>query len=182
MSVATAAADRSRMMPSRRAFLTGVLGGRAGASASSYRQIPAERIASLREIALRWETRLPQGAVPELRAGAACVGHGVCASVCPTGALRSYEDSGVTGIEFVAGECFACGACVVVCPEQALGLEARGAGKVPARVERVTHHALRMCAHCDDAFAARGEHELCPACRKDVELFTTGFSARSDQT
>ena len=170
------------MMPARRAFLSGLFRGARTDPKLQARRIPAARIALLKDIASRWEPRLALGVVPVLRAADACVGHGVCASVCPTGALRRFEEPGLTGIEFDAGECFACGACVVVCPEEALSLDSRSAGAASARPARITHHALRTCARCDDEFTARGENELCPACRKDVGLFTTGFSARSDET
>jgi len=169
-------------MPARRAFLAGVLGDALSDPNPQFRRIPAERIALLREIALRWEQRLPAGAIPELRAGDACAGHGVCASVCPTGALRRFYEPGLAGLEFDAAECFACGACIVVCPEKALRLEARGAGRPPPKPERITRHALRVCGRCEDEFTGPGEHELCPACRKDIALFTTAFPARSDGT
>lgn len=165
----------------RRAFLAGLV-GHPGSDPGVRGRIPAERIALLKEIALRWERRLPEGAIPELRASSSCIGHGVCASVCPTGALRSFERPGVQGLEFDAEPCFACGACVVVCPEQALSLEARRAGGSSAKVERLTHHVLRMCARCDNEFSAPGDGELCPSCRKDAGLFTHGFSARSGAT
>jgi ferredoxin len=168
------------MMPARRAFLGRLLGDLPSDAQPQLPRIPAERIALLKEIALRWEYRLPQGAIPRLRATERCAGHGICASVCPTGALRAFEAEAFQGLEFDAADCFACGACVVVCPEGALRLDAGTPGEAPAGRERITRHALRTCARCDDEFAARGEDELCPACRKDVELFTHGFSARSD--
>ena len=163
-------------MPARRAFLRGSLAGLNPRLA----RIPAERIALLKEIAQRWERRLPEGAVPALRATDACANHGICAAACPTGALRRFHRPGRAGLAFDAAECFACGACVVVCPEEALQLDARNSA--PSTSEQITSHALRICARCDDEFPARGEDELCPACRKDVGLFTTGFSARSDET
>ena len=163
------------MLPARRAFLASLLGDPGSDPEAKARRIPAERIALLKEIAQRWEHRLPEGAVPALRAGDACIGHAVCASVCPTGSLRTFEATAVQGLEFDASACFACGACVVVCPEQALRLEPQAPGAGRAKVERLTHHALRMCARCDDEFPGRGSDELCPSCRKDVDLFTHGF-------
>lgn len=171
-------------IPGRRAFLAGLLGESRSDADCRAPRIPAERIALLRDIALRWEHRLPEGAVPELRASDACAGHGVCATVCPTGALRGFEAPGVRGLEFDAAACFACGACVVVCPEKALRLEARDAA--PAGVERLTRHTLRTCVRCDDEFTASGADELCPACSKNVVLFTALFAdrltARSEET
>jgi hypothetical protein len=45
---------------------------------------------------------------------------------------------------------------------------------------RITRRALRICARCDDEFAARGDGDLCPACRKYIGLFVSGFSGRSE--
>jgi ferredoxin len=136
-------------------------------------RILPERIPLLKDIALRWEHQLPEGAIPWLSVSEDCLDHGICASVCPTGALRRYEEPGLQGLQFDASECFACGACVVVCPERAMSLEARESA--PESIERISRHELRACARCDDEFAARGDDELCPACRKDVALFKTGF-------
>ena len=163
----------------RRALLGRLLGDAAPGFSVGRGPLPAARIALVREIAARSGSALPAGAVPEVFASDACVGHGVCTSVCPTGALRRFDEPGFAGIEFEAAECLACGACVVVCPEEALSLEA--STSAPGKVERITNHALRMCARCDDEFTARGDEDLCPACRKDIGLFTTGFSARSDE-
>ena len=132
--------------PARRAFLGRFFGDPQSFPSSAPHPIPAERIALLKEIALRWEHQLPERAVPALRAGDACVGHGICASVCPTGALRAVATPGTRGLEFTARDCFACGACVVVCPEQAMRLEGRDSA--PATTERIIHHDSRMCARC----------------------------------
>jgi len=180
------ASPSTPVIPGRRAFLAGLLGESPSDADCRLPRIPAERIALLRDIVLRWEHRLPEGAVPELRASDACAGHGVCATVCPTGALRGFEAPGVRGLDFDAAACFACGACVVVCPEEALRLEARSPAAAPAGVERLTQHRLRICVRCDDEFTAHGEDELCPACRKGAALFTALFAnrltARSEET
>ncbi len=173
MRTANASPRAAPQVPARRAFLARFLQEPVFESHRCRSRLSAERIALLRDIALRWEQRLPQGAVPELRVSGDCLDHGICASVCPTGALRRYEEPGAQGLEFDAAECFACGACVVVCPERAMSLEARDCA--PPSMERISRHELRACTRCDDEFAARHGEELCPACRKDVALFKTGF-------
>jgi Fe-S-cluster-containing hydrogenase component 2 len=110
------------------------------------------------------------------------MGHGVCAAVCPTGALGRYTAPGFRGIDFDAASCIACGVCVVVCPEQALTLE-RQPGEHPARGrERISRHGVRACARCDNEYRDDGTQDICPNCRKDVALFTHGFQPRSEQS
>lgn len=180
-SMCAARASQSRgpgINPARRAFLTGSVSGLNPRAAC----LPAKRIALLKQIALRWEHGLPAGKNPELRATDACLGHGVCASVCPTGALRLFEESGFRGLEFDSVGCFACGACVAVCPEQALRLEPRHPGLPQPVPEHITRHALAVCSRCDAEFKASANEEFCPVCRKEVGLFTHGFSARSNES
>jgi Fe-S-cluster-containing dehydrogenase component len=164
----------------RRVFFNRLLGIRKEGQGAGIRERPsAEQIALIREVAARWQAKLPPGTVPELQVGEACLHHRVCVAVCPTQALRPYAGNGHAGLDFDAAACIACGVCALVCPENALTLRAVPAA--PARAPRpVSRHATRACQRCDNEFAARGEEELCPACRKDVQLFTTGFSARSN--
>lgn len=168
--------------PERRAFFRAVLRTSLPGPADSRRPLPADRIALLRQVAARWEGRLAPGAIPEIQVSDACADHGVCAAVCPTGALRRYAGEGYAGLEFEPAACIACGVCAVVCPQNALAIRAREAANGSAGAARqVSRHSQRSCARCDEEFAAHGEDELCPACRKDVGLLTSGFSARSDE-
>jgi len=57
----------------------------------------------------------PLGIV-EVEAGV-CVGCGVCARACPTGALRREEQDDRITLTFDAMTCVACGRCVLHCPE-----------------------------------------------------------------
>jgi Fe-S-cluster-containing hydrogenase component 2 len=107
----------------------------------------------------------------------------MCVAVCPTAALREYAGDGHAGLEFDAAACIACGVCAMVCPDNALAIRAlAGSEGASGTATRISRHEQRSCARCDDEFAAREEDEFCPACRKDVGLFTHGFSARSDET
>jgi ferredoxin len=166
--------------PERRAFLRTILGVPHGGNVP--RRLPAERIALLRQLAARWDGKLAPGAVPDIQVSESCAQHGVCAAVCPTNALRPYAAEKYAGLEFNPGACIACGVCVLVCPEGALALRplspAHKSASVPHMISR---HAQSTCARCDDQFAARGDEDLCLACRKDAALFTNGFSMRSDE-
>lgn len=180
MRAAKSLNSRAGPSPERRAFFSRLLA--TGDSAGTDRRHPlsAERIALLREVAARWKGTLPAGSVMALQVGEACAHHGGCIAVCPTGALRSYSNGGVAGLEFDAAACIGCGVCALVCPENALTLRAVAAEPALA-AQPVSRHAVQLCARCDDEFAVRGEEEFCPACRKDVQLFTTGFSAGSNE-
>jgi Pyruvate/2-oxoacid:ferredoxin oxidoreductase delta subunit len=167
----------------RREFLRALL-PESGADVLDRRApMAAEQIALLKEVAARWDGRLAPGAIPQIEVSDTCAHHGVCASVCPTAALRTYAGEGHAGLEFDAAACIACGVCAMVCPEKAIAIRALPAAQgQSAAATRISRHEQRCCACCDDEFAARGNDELCPACRKDVGLFTHGFSARSDET
>lgn len=167
--------------PDRRAFLRSIL--RSSGEEGPRRPLPAERIALLRQLAARWQGSLSPGVIPVIRISEACANHGVCAAVCPTRALRPYADEGFAGLEFDATACIACGACAAVCPGNALAIQAAAGGDSHGRApRRVSRHAQRACARCEDEFPARTDEALCPPCRKDVGLFIHGFSARSDAT
>lgn len=184
MSAAKYLDHKTGLDPDRRRFFRRGLGNH-DLEAASFRNRPlsAERIALLREFAACCDAMLPASAIPEIRIGERCMHHKVCVAACPTGALRAYSGTGEVGLEFDAAACIACGICSVVCPDHALTLRARaGDDRSPSAVGPVSRHALRACARCDDEFTARGEDELCPACRKDIALFATGLPARSEET
>lgn len=64
----------------------------------------------------------------------ACTLCGLCASVCPTGALRMDECPAQTRLERRHADCNACALCVKICPEGALSLSP-GLHAVPLREE-----------------------------------------------
>lgn len=170
-------------IPARRAFFNGILRTSRPGPEDSGQPLSADQIALLREVAARWNGRLARGAIPQIRVSDACAHHGMCVAVCPTAALRQYAGEGHAGLQFDAAACIACGVCAMVCPENALAIRALAAADVPpGPATQISRHEQRGCARCDDTFPARGEVEFCPACRKDVGLFTHGFSARSDET
>ena len=163
----------------RRAFFLAVLRQEDGGASAPARSMGARQIALLREVAGRTASALPKGASPSVSIGDACLHHGSCVAVCPTGALRAYEDGARAGVEFHASACIGCGVCSVVCPERALAL-ASDEGPASDAVRILSRHEQRACERCDNEFAVRGDEELCPSCRKDTGLFTHGFSTRSD--
>ena len=55
--------------------------------------------------------------------GRACSSCRMCATFCPTGAIRKFDnDDGTLGVYHYPGECVKCGSCRDVCPENAIEL------------------------------------------------------------
>jgi ferredoxin len=167
----------------RRGFFRGLIGGaartadsvqRAAAPAAAIRlhhlAQPVERmriVTSLARIAGRRGKQLPALAVPQL-SHAGCDAAGVCAAVCPTGALQRREDADGTAAElrFDATLCVACGQCARVCPQQALGVAASGGRHA---VEVLARWTANECANCGEPFyGALGA--VCPNCTKRTNL------------
>lgn len=172
----------------RRGFLRSLVGGAARTiDAAKTSAMPAAAIVLRREvlpvdnlrvasalanIARRRSRPAPARALPQLTA-ADCAAHGVCARVCPTGALQRHEltdgaaDGAGAELRFNAVLCIACGQCARVCPDRALRLSPEGGQAGSATLIRWT---ARDCARCGETFyGATGD--TCPACRKEQDLF-----------
>ena len=55
--------------------------------------------------------------------GRACSSCRMCATFCPTGAIRKFDcDDGTMGVDHVPSDCVKCGSCRDVCPEDAIQL------------------------------------------------------------
>jgi formate hydrogenlyase subunit 6/NADH:ubiquinone oxidoreductase subunit I len=133
----------------------------------------------LQRLSAPFSAALPAALFPAIEIADSCRNHRVCSSICPTGALRPYEEGAASGLEFDAQACIACGDCVRGCPEKAIGLiPARQQGSAPEGVERLTRHAIRECATCGSEFASPGGKAICPACEKTKDLFSTGSFGR----
>jgi ferredoxin len=118
---------------------------------------------------------LPAALYPAIEIADTCHNHGVCAAVCPTGALQRYENDDGSGLEFDAAACIACGDCARACPEKALRVvPARQAEAAQSGVERLTRHNRRECEGCGNEFTGPGAKSLCSACEKTRDLFSTG--------
>ncbi|MBI3575216.1 MAG: 4Fe-4S binding protein [Gammaproteobacteria bacterium] len=127
-------------------------------------------------LAARYGTTVPARFFPTVRIGDACRDHGLCAALCPTGALRVHAGDDVRGVAFDAAACIACGLCESACPEQALRLQPGGGGTAD-KVVVLTEHATRACADCGQTFAASDRETLCPTCRKSRAFAQAGFKA-----
>ncbi len=174
---------------SRRAFFSRAISGVAGAATSTQIQgpglhapslhkhghvMPAEqlrRLAALTNISHRHARPLPSSALPNVAISQdICRNHGVCAAVCPTGALAKHDNDGAEGIRFKALLCTDCGQCARACPEHAVRIFL-AAETAPVRWETdLTSHEIKICTTCEDEFSGVPGN-VCTACRKTEALF-----------
>jgi ferredoxin len=111
---------------------------------------------------------------------AACDLHGICAAICPTGALRLTEPGGSLVIDYDAEACIACGECQRACPNKALSLNAEGDGTVPDGRVTLASRARGVCVGCGDTFPqGRNEmHLYCQPCRNSRAFIESWSSVR----
>ncbi|MCG5500049.1 4Fe-4S dicluster domain-containing protein [Ectothiorhodospira lacustris] len=118
------------------------------------------------ELARQQALPMPHGLFSAMEVGDDCRGHGVCSSVCPTGALfRRQEESGSTALIFDPCHCIGCGACERACPEQALRIEARQDDdwRLP---EVLREFGSRTCRRCGSPFQTLGDESECVPCAR----------------
>lgn len=82
-------------------------------------------------LAANLEQTIPASLMPAIKIADGCDFNGLCAAVCPTGALRRNENNGTIFLEFDAADCITCGECQRVCPSKALSLWSAGDGTMP---------------------------------------------------
>lgn len=166
----------------RRTFFRGLLGGVArGAEQIANAHVVTDNPIVLREtnapidrlrtvtalgnIARRHGRELPDKAVPQISLGN-CSGHGICAKVCPTGALQRVESESAAKLEFFAARCITCGQCATTCPDKAIRVSPTGGTAV---VEVLAHWRANTCSECQETFYGSGG-ESCPICTKKKQV------------
>lgn len=106
-----------------------------------------------------------------------CTACGVCARMCPTGALsfNTGEDNAYQ-LSFISAGCIDCGACAKVCKPGALQRRAATLGEVtdPAPIV-LRSGTLRSCTKCGARFAAETGGEICSVCKQRPEKPSSGF-------
>ena len=113
---------------------------------------------------------LTAAVLPGLTLQKDCDHLGVCAGMCPTGALYMYEDKDHAGIGFAPRDCVACGLCAQACPERAIEVRPTGAPGQSAAEHALTQFPLVRCEQCLTPFAAVRGATLCPACKRSRQM------------
>jgi ferredoxin len=124
-----------------------------------------------------------------------CTTCGLCASVCPTGALDMVRGDGAASCRllFRHGRCIACGNCVEVCPEKCLSLERTlVADRLVGPAGVLFEDEIVRCSRCGTPFASRSmlakirskmnaaseiaakSLEICPECKAKFDFYRMG--------
>lgn len=140
-----------------------------------------ERLLAALEVLTRLPVeRLSAAVLPGLTLTASCDHLGVCAGMCPTGALHLYEENGHAGAAFEPRDCIACGLCAQACPARAIEVRQHGSPDANAVEHVLTCFPLAECGNCLAPFATTQGATLCPACRRSrsmsQQLFGTRFA------
>jgi NAD-dependent dihydropyrimidine dehydrogenase PreA subunit len=110
---------------------------------------------------------LPESVFPLMAASDACTACGVCARVCPTGAMKMTIHFDETyQLSFLSAACTNCGECLDLCDYEALRVA--GAAELPAVLAMqptiLRQGEMLRCDRCNSRFASAEEAGLCPVC------------------
>jgi ferredoxin len=127
-------------------------------------------LARLAAIASAEGQDMPAALFPAIAIAEGCDLHGLCAAVCPTGALRRILNDDAVSLLFDSADCIACFECQRVCPGKALSLRPEGDGLPPRGATPLITRRATPCAGCGDNFVPKDDEDFCAACRKTMDL------------
>jgi len=133
----------------------------------------ARMLAASEHLAESFEAEPPAALMPSVTiATEACDLHGICAAICPTGALRRVDENGTVFIDFDPGSCISCKECARACPTKAVHFSPEGEGTWPTDRTVLSMRESGRCRSCGDIFPQpRGSREtLCQPCRRGQSL------------
>ncbi len=133
--------------------------------------VKRERILDrIEALAAGLDRAIPASLVPAIKIADGCELNGLCAAICPTGALRRDEGDDTISLQFDAALCITCGLCQRVCVSKALSLWPEGDGTVPDAPETLVKRRAVTCVGCGDNFIPTGDERSCPFCEKTMNL------------
>ena len=121
-------------------------------------------------LAANLDRDIPPSLMPAIKIGDGCEINGLCAAICPTGALQRNEDETAVSLEFAAAACIICGECQRACPSKALSLWPQGDGTLLPDSVTLVERGTAICASCGSHFVAAGDEHFCPPCRKTMNV------------
>ncbi len=127
-------------------------------------------LASARQLSRAEKRPMPAAPYQALTLSTDCDHNGVCAGVCPSGALALFEDAEGVGLQFDAERCLDCGLCVKSCPHQALVLTPASVAPALGHPQRISTHGERTCQHCRQRFYGAAHASTCPDCKRKRQL------------
>jgi Pyruvate/2-oxoacid:ferredoxin oxidoreductase delta subunit len=108
----------------------------------------------------------------EMEIDDSCTGCEVCASFCPTGALRGKSTQERFHLEWTPSHCSGCNLCKEVCPEHAIhfssGLPVSKICEETSTI--VKSHYEYHCPECRREYRSQDSKTPCPYCQKQADL------------
>ncbi len=108
----------------------------------------------------------------EMEIDDSCTGCEVCASFCPTGALRGKSAQEKFHLEWTPSHCSGCDLCEEICPEHAIHFSP---GLPVQKIYEETSSIVKSlyeyhCPECRREYRSRASQVPCPYCQKQAEL------------
>ena len=158
--------------------LQSILGTEATPRTELPKHLPSQRLRLakvLPRLGKAEEEELPTSRAPFylLEINDACTACGLCAKLCPTGALAFTAKEGSFTLEFIPLACVGCDVCALICPVDAIELRSpvRPLDFLKAMKVVLQEGKLLPCEECGIPFKPHGEEQLCHTCRLKKERF-----------